>query len=111
MGESINHPQPAQVVNDARMEVPRTGKDFENLTNAASSRTIKLPKIPKIKNKTASELRKTRHVAQSAKDNNRKLLRDILRKVGLYKPELQKIIEGTERKRTQFLSWVLMILM
>ena len=31
-------------------------------------------------------------------DNNRKLLRDILRKVGLYKPELQKIIEGTEKK-------------
>jgi len=96
--ESINHPQPAQVVNDAEMEVPRTGKDFENLTTAASSRKIKLPKIPKIKNKTASELRKTRHVAQSAKDNNRKLLRDILRKVGLYKPELQKIIEGTEKK-------------
>jgi len=96
--ESINHPQPAQVVNDAEMEVLRTGKDFENLTTAASSRKIKFPKIPKIKNKTASELRKTRHVAQSAKDNNRKLLRDILRKVGLYKPELQKIIEGTEKK-------------
>jgi len=96
--ESINHPQPAQVVNNSEMEVPRTGKDFENLTTAASSRKIKLPKIPKIKNKTASELRKTRHVAQSAKDNNRKLLRDILRKVGLYKPELQKIIEGTEKK-------------
>ena len=65
--ESNNHPQPAQVVDDAEMEVPRTGKDFENLTTAASSRKIKLPKIPKIKNKTASELRKTRHVAQSAK--------------------------------------------
>ena len=65
--ESINHPQPAQVVNHSEMEVPRTGKDFENLTTAASSRKIKLPKIPKIKNKTASELRKTRHVAQSAK--------------------------------------------
>ena len=31
-------------------------------------------------------------------DNNRKLLRDILRKVGLYKPELLKIIEGAVKK-------------